>query len=207
LRNIYGGNQMKFSWKALTCCTLALIAGSIGLGVQAKGSPMEESCSSFVQGFYSWYIKPSGKPPKEHTDQEVLKAKSSSFDAELRRQLKVDYDASAKVSGEIVGLDMDPFLATNAEPYEHYSIGKITEKNGAYLVEVYGTTKGKKTDKPVVTPELKFKDKHWEFTNFHYGKSEFPENENLLSILKCLRESRAKDAAAAKDTKSTKPAK
>ena len=91
-----------------------------------------------------------------------------------------------------MGLDMDPFLATNAEPYEQYSVGKVTSKGDVYLAEVFGTTKGKKTDKPVVTPELRFKDKHWEFTNFHYGKSEFPENENLLSILKCLRESRAK---------------
>ncbi len=87
-----------------------------------------------------------------------------------------------------------PFLDTNAEPYKHYIAGKVTPRAGTYWVEVFGTDTGKKSDKPVATPELRYKDKCWQFVNFHYGKTKFAEDENLLSLLKTLRE-RCKNSA------------
>ncbi|MBS2005622.1 MAG: hypothetical protein JST01_01185 [Cyanobacteria bacterium SZAS TMP-1] len=182
---------MKLSLKSLSCGAVAFIACSSW--AQAKDSAVEASCRNFVQSFYAWYVPPA-KSGVERSSDDALKLKKGDFDAELRRALKEDSDAQAKVPGEIVGLDMDPFLNTNAEPYEHYTVGKVTANGANYWAEVFGTTKGKKTDKPVVTPELSYKDKHWQFVNFHYGKSEFPQNESLLTVLKALKESRAKDA-------------
>jgi hypothetical protein len=182
---------MNLKCKALSCLVLAIAAGSIGLGVRAEGS-QEQAARSFVQQFYSWYNKPAAKPGQERTPEEALKLRSTDFDAELRNRLKQDFDAQAKVTGEIVGLDMDPFLDTNADPYERYVVGKVTPTKAAFLVDVFGINAGKKTDKPVVTPEVKYQGRHWQFANFHYGKSKFPENENLLSVLKALRQSREK---------------
>jgi len=64
--------------------------------------------------------------------------------ANSESRLQKDSNAQAKVSGEIVGLDMDPFLATNAEPHQHYTVGKITTKGTSYWADVYGSDKGKR---------------------------------------------------------------
>lgn len=161
-----------------------------GQSVSAESTPLEKSCGRFVQSFYDWYSKPDVKTHKEHTPERAIIEKSTLFDEQLKRELKIDSDAQAKGEGDIVGLDFDPFLSTNSEPFEHYSLGKIIAKPQSYLVEVFGTTKGKKTAKPVVVAELKNKGNQWKFVNFHYEKSKYPENENLLSVLKTLRESR-----------------
>ncbi len=163
-----------------------------GQSVNAEGTASEKSCAGFVQSFYDWYSTPDLKTHKEHTPEHAIVDKSTMFDEQLKRDLKADFDAQAKVSGEIVGLDFDPFLSTNAEPFKHYSVGKIISKPQSYWVEIFGITNGKKTPKPVVVAELKSKANQWKFVNFHYGKSEFPENENLISVLKALRESRKK---------------
>ncbi|HEY9712049.1 MAG TPA: hypothetical protein V6C72_01190 [Chroococcales cyanobacterium] len=184
---------MKITRNRLFCCTFALITGSSMNSGMAKDTPMELSCRQFVQSFYSWY-KPEGKDDSPYSTEDAIKKKTNDFDPELRRKLQDDCDAQAKAEGEIVGLDMDPFLNTNSDPYQRYITGKITPKAGAYLVEVYGINSGKKTNKPIVIPEARYKDKHWQFVNFHYGKSNIPVNENLVSILKCLREDRDKNS-------------
>jgi hypothetical protein len=183
--------MMILKCKALGCLVFAIVVCSMALGARAEVS-QEQSGRNFVQEFYSWYNKPAAKPGQERTPKEALKLRSDAFDAELRNRLKEDFDAQAKVTGEIVGLDMDPFLDTNSDPYERYVTGKVTPKAGAFLVDIYGMNAGKKTAKPVVTPEVKYQGRHWQFVNFHYSKSKFPENDNLLSVLKALRQSREK---------------
>src|SRR5438128_5333219 len=71
--------------------------------------------------------------------------------------------------------------------------GKVTAKGDAYLVEVFGICEGKKNKTADVTPEVSFKDGKWVFVNFHYGNG--GKEDNLLSILKQLREERAKKPA------------
>jgi hypothetical protein len=41
-------------------------------------------------------------------------------------------------------------------------------------------------------PELAFENGKWVFTNFHYGDSDIPANENLLSVLQQLKKERDK---------------
>ncbi len=151
-----------------------------------------EGAKTFVQKFYDWYAVKQADLKKAITLEEVLKTKASDFTPDLTKKLKIDLEASSKSPGEIVGLDFDPIFSTNGDPYPKYTTGKITQKGETYLVDMHGLQKGKKISKPSVTPEVKQVNGKWQFANFHYGKSEFPENENLLSILKCLKESRDK---------------
>lgn len=156
-------------------------------------SPAEAqaACRNFVQGFYNWYVQ---KTQKADADQEggfslALKYKKEAFSDELFRLLNEDAEASAKNEGEIVGLDFDPFL--NAQDIgERYVVGKVTPKGDRYRVEVFGIWAGKKNAKADVVPEVMLKEGRWLFVNFIYGDGE---DENLLSVLKTLREERQKN--------------
>lgn len=151
-----------------------------------------QGAKTFVQNFYDWYAVKQAKLDKAIDLEKVLKLKANDFTADLTKKLKDDIEASKKSPDEIVGLDFDPIFSTNGDPYPKYVTGKVTERNGTVCLDMHGLDKGKKVTKPSVTPEVKQVKGKWQFANFHYGKSEFPENENLLSILKCLKESRDK---------------
>lgn len=163
--------------------------------VFAQGKTPEEiqqSCKKFVQGFYNWYVPSLTKNNNSPTPTIAIANRKSSFDPTLYRKLKDDFDASAKVSGEIVGLDFDPYL--NAQDIgDKYVVGKVTpKKSGTYWVEVHSVAGGRRNPKPDVTPELAFRNGKWQFVNFHYGKSDIPVNENLISILNVLKKDREK---------------
>ena len=111
----------------------------------------------------------------------------------MAKGLEEDLAASKKSPGEIVGLDFDPFL--NAQDIaERYLVGKITPKGDHYLVEVFGVWAGQKNSNPDVVPELAFENGQWIFTNFHYGKTSIPVNENLVSVPQILKKDRRKTA-------------
>ena len=156
-----------------------------------------ETCGQFVQQFYDWYLARQKTLMKENSEESAmevaLREKQSSFIPELVKALQDDLAASKKVTEEIVGLDFDPFLNAQDEP-EKYVVGDVHPKCDRSLVDVFGVWNGKKNAKPDVVPELMSKDGHWIFTNFHYGKSDIPVNENLLSVLQQLKKDREKTA-------------
>jgi hypothetical protein len=76
---------------------------------------------------------------------------------------------------------------------ERYLVGQITPKGDHYLVEVFGVWGGQKKSSPDVVPELAFENGQWLFTNFHYGKTDLPVNESLLSVLQILKKDRRKN--------------
>jgi hypothetical protein len=155
-----------------------------------KAPDKKKVCRQFVQDFYNFYVPLSGD--NQPSAEVAIEKRKSSFSPELYKQLKADFDAQAKVSGEIVGLDFDPFL--NAQDVqERYIAGNVTERADHFFVDVHGMAGGKKNPKPDVVPELMRKDGKWVFVNFHYGKTSIPVNENLLSVLKALRQDRAKN--------------
>jgi len=90
-----------------------------------------------------------------------------------------------------VGLDFDAFLNAQDIP-ERYLVGKITPNGDHYWVEVFGVWNGQKNSNPDVVPELAFENGQWIFTNFHYGKTASPVNENLVSVLQILKKDRRK---------------
>ena len=180
--------------KTIVCLSVFEFAAACGPLQAQSGSPhdRQESCRNFVQGFYDWYV------PKALGENEgpawafALKNKRSVFSPELYRLLREDSAAQAK-AGEIVGLDFDPFL-NSQDPEERYVVGNVTPKGDRYLVELRGISSGKKSEKPAVVAELTQNDGRWLFVNFHYGETKYPEDENLVSVLKNLRASRQKQA-------------
>jgi hypothetical protein len=154
-----------------------------------------QGCGPFVQQFYNWYVAKENALTKSNSRESALEValreKQSSFSAELVKALKNDLTASKGSPEEVVGLDFDPFL--NAQDMgERYLVGKITPKGDHYWVEVFGIWEGKKNTKPDVVPELAFQNGQWIFTNFHYGETSTPTNENLLSVLQQLKKERRK---------------
>lgn len=149
----------------------------------ADGTNAETSCRTFVQSFYKWYL---AQPESDR----AYKRRASAFSPELLKQLNEDYAASQKVSGEIVGLDFDPFLDTNAEPFSKYVATKVTKKGANYLVQVDGSG-GNRNDHSRILPEVAYQNGKCQFVNFHYPDAKGP-NENLLSILKILKDDRRK---------------
>src|ERR1051325_600832 len=75
----------------------------------------------FVQEFYSWYVPVAAKSRSGRASDLALSSLASAFESSLVRQLKEDSDAQAKVSGDIVGLDFDPFLAAQ-DPCQRYEV-------------------------------------------------------------------------------------
>lgn len=154
-----------------------------------RSSDQEESCNRFVQAFYDWYVKQTGSSGGIEA---TLKRRRADFRPDLVRALNEDLAASKKHPGEIVGLDFDPFLAAQ-DVAMRYVTGKVTQKGESYFVPVYGFWDGKKHAKPDVTPELTYQHGKWVFVNFHYAKDpKHPENENLLAVLRALRDQRRK---------------
>jgi hypothetical protein len=180
---------------------IALILFSLGVGALQSQTPTTASqpqdCGPFVQQFYNWYVTKENALMKRNSLESALEVtlreKRSSFSPELVKGLKEDLAASKKSPGEIVGLDFDPFL--NAQDIaERYLVGKITPKGDHYWVEVFGVWEGQKNPNPDVVPELAFENGQWIFTNFHYGKTSIPVNENLVSVLQILKKDRQKNA-------------
>jgi hypothetical protein len=84
-------------------------------------------------------------------------------------------------------LDFDPFLCSQ-DPAQRYLAGKTTRQGGACLVEIRRS--GHVAGRPDVVAELTYGDDRWTFVNFHYGKSAYSEDENLLATLKTLQRDR-----------------
>lgn len=158
----------------------------MALPVIAQSAKTEVTPLQRVQEFYSWYVPISIKGQKEPPFIIALKKKGSFFSTELAQALKADAAAQAKVEGEIVGLDWDPFL-NSQDPASLYETGKVTTKGDRTLVEVHSVRSGKKTSPPDIIVELSLIDGKWLFTNFRAA-----DGTDLLSALKTLRDSRHK---------------
>lgn len=169
--------------------TLKLIVAALALftlSAVAQTLHAEDSPRKFVQDFYDWYLPMAARPHSEDSSNIALKKKSSAFSPELLKALKEDASAASRSPGEIVGIDWDPFL-NSQEQIKRIELGNITQKNGAYRVEIYDYLEGKKDKKPNIIAEVKQADGHWVFVNFWN-----PDGGNLLSELRKLSKDRKK---------------
>jgi hypothetical protein len=148
------------------CLSLCVLLATPNALYAQEKSPeeMQESCRNYVRGFYNWYSK--------HGDVGGA-LKRYAFSPELSRLLKKDQEAGV--------IDFDRFLATNGDEFQHYIAGKVTLKSNTCWVGIPGLASRKKSAKPVVTPELLYKDGRWLFVNFLYGPDK---GDDLLSMLR-----------------------
>jgi hypothetical protein len=145
----------------------------------------QKRAADFIQKFYTWYVPIALKTVKEPSSNVAIAKRGSLFDPPLLKALKEDAEASQKSSGDIVGLDFDPFLY--AQDIDHkYVAGEVSESGGLYLVNVYSVRKGKRAAKPDVVAELKPAKDSFVFSNFRYGT-----DGDLVQMLKDLADDRA----------------
>jgi hypothetical protein len=158
----------------------------------------EKSCHTFVQEFYDWYFdrlnsEDGARKNSPTAEQEVLNRKQPVLALSLRQMLREDSEAQAH-SNDIVGLDFDPYI--NAQDWNgKYKVQRAEVKDATCRAILYGDDAG--TQVEMVDPELQNIDGTWIFVNFHYPNAYKPVDENLISVLKMLREERQKHRAEA----------
>lgn len=170
---------------------IALLLTAVSLAAE-KTRPVisqAQSCKTYVQRFYAWYFPAMQHPGNKVMSDVALDRKGFLFSTELRKALRDDLAASKKNKAEIVGLDFDPFLNTQ-DPSEKYVVGTVRVADGKCSADIHSVDNGKKSDQPDVVPELENREGKWVFINFLYPTSEKPEDRDLLSVLKTLREQR-----------------
>jgi hypothetical protein len=175
----------------LVLSILFLLLATISSDHARPPDQREQSCRNFVQDFYDWYApKAADDALKSGPLNLAMRVKRHAFTSELARQLKELLEFQER--DREVWLDFDPLL-NSQDPAERYVAGKVVRAGSNYLVEVHEIRSGKESEKPVVLPELMIKDGQWSFVNFHYPNFTPPSpNENLLDILKSIRQSRQK---------------
>jgi hypothetical protein len=147
------------------------------------------SCQRFAQQFYDWYV-PFIEKHSDASYDLALRRRPTVFSPELLHALRIDSEAQARVKGEIVGLDFDPFLGSQ-DPADHYEARLAMLQHGACSVEVWRsspTDTAAKLNEPEAVAELKQQNGHWQFVNFRYAVG-VPD---LLHLLANLREERRK---------------
>ncbi|TPM16301.1 hypothetical protein [Mesorhizobium sp. B2-3-5] len=163
---------------------VALAVCVVGINNQAVAQP---TAVQFTQAFYDWY----GPAAFKNADQAYAAAISdhaSEFDPRLLEALREDLAAQSKVSGEIVGLDFDPFLFSQ-DPAEFYQAGKSSNHGGVYSVELHEVVGAKPSTATDVTAQIEIENGSWRFVNFVY-----PDGNDLLKVLEILKSDRESPA-------------
>jgi hypothetical protein len=173
--------------RTITLCWLAVLGlyGWVEAQTRSSAKGEQEAVRAFVQQFYAWYVPRALEPRGGDASDLALKYKRQLFSAELFRALKDDSDAQAKVKGEIVGLDWDPFL-NSQDPCSRYEVGSATRDwAGVYSVEVFGVCWGRRSDKPEVIAKVGREHGRIVFVNFSAGR-----DGDLLAALRLSRQAR-----------------
>ncbi len=165
-----------------------LLCSVAAMAQQPASVPTEESCRSFVQGFYDWYLPRASRSAEAYPT--TLKTKSAWFSPMLLQALKQDYAASQANPNEVVGLDFDPFL-NSQDPSPKFKVTGAKVQGTRCSAEVHGITD--RVNNEEVHPELNFVNGAWQFANFRYEQGS-----DLMSVLKSLRADRQKATPGAR---------
>src|SRR6185437_10534069 len=114
-----------------------LLAGA-ALGAQTVRPRSEpDSARAVVQHFYDWYLPRAANPRGRDVIMEAATRGPLPFNPELVRWLRIDSTAQARASGEIDGLDGDPYLNAQ-DPCDAYTARSATRTDSSVLVGVLG---------------------------------------------------------------------
>jgi len=164
---------------------LLLILWASPTAIHAQPASVD-SCKKFVQNFYDWYEIYG----KDYGSAHLFRPHS--FSAALALQLKEDSKAQSKAKGYIVGLDWDPFFATNGgEDTDRYFVTRAQVWQGHCFAGVH-LVPAEDVKGDIVTAELQMVKGQWQFVNFHYPAHDGVAEDDLLTILNNLREDRRK---------------
>ena len=159
----------------------------LSVPIHAQVENARSSTVDFVQRFYAWYAPFAQSEHKSPAFELAIKRNAALFSVELRSALMSDAAAQSKVSGNIVGIDFDPFL-NSQDPAGRYEIGEVVEQGNRCLCHLHAVIDGNKQTRPTVIAEVEQQSGNWVFVNFRYPNK----GGDLLSTLRSLRESRRK---------------
>jgi len=145
------------------------------------------SLLGFVQRFYDWYVPLMLDGQTGAAWDVTLRSRRASFDSTLLRALIEDREASARDSNDVVGLDFDPFLASQ-DPCSAYKVGAASKHGDRYWVEVFAVCDEKQGAKPALIAQVTRGRDSWTFVNFRY-----PDGDDLVATLMQLKADRASD--------------
>jgi hypothetical protein len=153
-------------------------AGSTSAALAPDSSTL--SAARFAQAFYDWYARQGERFEAAVRDSPAV------FAPVLLQAMRADIEAQARDSQEIVGLDWDPFLATQ-DPCNPYRVGSSTRRGDTILVSVKGACPGmERPDTPDVVAEVGQVEGRWVFLDFRH----VADSGSLLRDLAELRQSR-----------------
>ena len=166
---------------ALGCGSREPHRASVDGRVVGAVSPAADSAAAFAQHFYDWYVRDTMAGFEA-----VVRDSGALFAPELLSALREDLAASAAHPDEIVGLDWDPFVASQ-DPCPVYLVGHPTERDGRVLVPVTGKCGERPAGAgPDVIAELVRQGPAWAFSNFRHGS----DSGSVLSDLAQLKRER-----------------
>jgi len=185
---------------------IVLVAALFSCGNPKPAAAVDnkESVRAFTQKFYDGYVAQYNKPLASDTsscncgDIKTLKEKPSDFDPKLLKAIVDDSNAQAKVAGDIVGLDFDPFLASQDNGFG-YQAGNVKQIGDKFWVEMHiGEINKPKSEilsgEVHVIVEVAKNNGYWVFTNFIYPAEGKTPQTDLLQILKDLKKDREQPA-------------
>jgi Protein of unknown function (DUF3828) len=165
------------------CAAFVLLACKV---VANDTNAHSDSARRFVQNFYIWYVPAVQVTQFAPPWKIALVEREDTFDHELALVLKDDIRGQEDVTGEIVGVDFDPFLYSQ-DPCERYEVGSVSARQGKYFIDVHGVCSGVRNGLPDVVAEVAEQGGRWRIVNLHYAK-----DKNLVSILRLLHDARSK---------------
>lgn len=149
-----------------------MVAAFVMTGNAAAATPID-SAKAFVRELYRWYVPLAHGTDSGPAWRAITTRRKSSLDATLLEALRKDLDAQAH-SNEVVGLDFDPFLASQ-DPCSEYRVTSARAAGTDVLVTVKGTCEGADAVVLVVAPAAKG---GWNVKNVRYA-----DGSDLLSLL------------------------
>lgn len=190
-----GSIQRKMAYKMLRYTALSFLCfivfaaqAAAPTSVQSPAATPEaqaQSAQAFVQGFYDWYIAKGGSPPDA-----ALANKRWPMSEQIVTALKADEAAQAKSPGYIVGIDMDPFLNAQDTCFP-YKAGKVLPDGHRYRVELFDSNcSDPHPEIPTVIAVVEPQKGSWVFVNFIYPGEPGQADDDLLTMLKALKEDR-----------------
>lgn len=135
-----------------------------------------QPAAEFVREFYDWYAT-YVQNQNGTAWYAVLSKDPPILDDKLSTLLRADSAAQSAALGEVMGIDWDPFLATQ-DPCESFEIQKVTADTDDGRVEVR-TSCYYVDSLPDVVAQVVRRGEGWAFTNFSYPR----ESTDLLKIL------------------------
>lgn len=152
----------------------------LSLPTSSAGDSDRVLAQNFVRDFYSWYVPIANGHQKGISSDVVLEKKPNLFYKPLLKALKFDAMRRMAVSGEINGLDFDPFL-NSQDPAPRYTPKGVQKWQGLYQVQIFESDSDGSNPRLAVTAEVRVNEGKCEFTNFYY-----PKGHSLMALLRRL---------------------